>query len=70
MHISQMVDLENKENSEELVAAIQKKISGLGREGLLKVADRGVVAKSEEGPAAEPKSEAARRERTRFEMQL
>ena len=68
--INQLVDLENKENSEELVAAIQKKISGFGREGLLKVADRGVVAKSEEGPAAEPKSEDARRERAWFEMEL
>ena len=68
--MSQLVDLVNKEKSEELVVAIQKKTSGLGREGLLKVAGRGVVAKSEEGPAAEPKSEAARRERTWFEMQL
>ena len=68
--INQLVDLENKANSEELVAAIQEKISGLGREGLLKVADRGVVAKSEEGPAAEPKSEDARRERAWFEMEL
>ena len=49
---------------------LQSKLEGHGREGLLKVADRGVVAKSEEGPAAEPKSEAARRERTWFEMQL
>jgi hypothetical protein len=49
--INQLVDLENKENGEELVAAIQKKIAGLGREGLLRVADRGVVAKPEEANA-------------------
>ena len=54
--INQLVDLENKENGEELVAAIQKKIAGLGREGLLKVADRGLVPKPEDKAETAPES--------------
>ncbi len=39
--IHQLIDLEKESNNEDLIAAIQEKIDGLGRKGLIEAADRG-----------------------------
>lgn len=70
--IHQLVDLHDEENSEELIAAIQKKIEEMGREGLLKAAEQGALSvadeapepdggdvEADEAPAPEPDDEAA-----------
>ncbi len=51
--IDQLVDLEGKGNSEDLFEAIQKKVKEMGREGLLRAAEKGSISLPVETPVSE-----------------